>query len=193
MEDGRSHVGKDAVLHSRVAVLCHVDERDRVGGVGGVGRAVVVDGMVGVAVVGSDDDFIAIGLSHFHQLAQTQVDSLHCLLDGRVNSCVSHHVGVGEIHHNPVVAVGVDRLDETVFQLVGRHLGLEVVGGDRRRVHQDAVFAFERLFASSVDEGGDVGIFLGLGGMKLLQTFAGDVFSTFPLGKMTCMPVKESS
>jgi hypothetical protein len=52
VENGRGHVGQDTVLQLRVPVPCHIDDGNRIDGVCRVGRAVVIEGMVCVAVVG---------------------------------------------------------------------------------------------------------------------------------------------
>ena len=177
MEDAGSHVGQDAILHLRILIRGHVDEGNGVRGMCRVGRAVGIDGMVGIAVVGGDDGFVAHRLGRFHNLVQTLVDGLHGGLDGGIDACVTHHVGVGEVHHDPVVLVGLQGLDKFVLHLEGRHLGLQVVGSHLGRGNQDALFARERLLTPAVDEGCDVGIFLGLGDVQLLQSHAGDVFA----------------
>ena len=63
VQDGRSHVGQYAILHLSVLVRCHVDEGHGVQRVSRVGGAVFVDGVVGIAVVGDDDDLVVIGLA----------------------------------------------------------------------------------------------------------------------------------
>ena len=55
VEDRRSHVGESSVLNGSRVVVCDVDERYRVQRVGCVRCAVLVDCVVGVAVVGYDD------------------------------------------------------------------------------------------------------------------------------------------
>ena len=177
MEDGGGHVGQGAVPDGGAGGGGDVDEGDGVGGVGGIGAAVVVEGMVGVAVVGGDDDVVAHGLGRFDHLVQALVDGLHGGGDGGVDTGVAHHVGVGEVDHHPVVVAGAEGRDETVFHLVGRHLGLQVVGGHGGRVDQDAVLAGEGFLAPAVDEGGDMGVFLGLGNMELPQAQAREVFA----------------
>ena len=177
MEDGRSYVCQDSVLHLHSLVLCHVDERNRVDRVCRVRSAVCIEGMVCVAVISDDDSFITHLLRRFHHLIHALVNHLHGRFDGRIDTRMTHHVAVSEIRHNPVVPVSFERLDQFILHFEGRHLGLHVVGRHLWRVHQDAVFTFERLFTPPVDEEGHVCIFLSLSDVQLLQAPAGDVFA----------------
>ena len=86
VQDGRSHVGQHAVLHLGVLVRRHVDEGHGVQRVGRVGRAVGVQGVVGIAVVGDDDDLVVVGLGGFHGVAHAVVDGHDGLLDTTMKS-----------------------------------------------------------------------------------------------------------
>ena len=67
VEEAGCDVCEDAVLDLGALVLRDIDEGHGVEAVGGVGRAVGVDGVVGVAVVGDDDDLVVTGgLGSFH-------------------------------------------------------------------------------------------------------------------------------
>ena len=133
--------------------------------------------MIGVAVIGSDYGLITHLFGSLHDLAQTLVNHLHGLFYGGIDARMTHHVGIGEIYHNPIVLVGLECLYELFLDFVCRHLGLQVVGSHLGRGYQYAVFARKRFFTPSVDERGDMGIFLGLCDVQLLQALAGDVFA----------------
>ena len=70
-----------------------------------------------------------------------------------------------------------DRRDQLVGDLGRAHLGLEVVGRDLRRRHQDAVLAGIDRLDAAVEEIGDVRVLLGLGDAQLRQAEAREVFA----------------
>ena len=59
VEDRRSYVGQHTVLHLGMLVLRYIDKGNGVQRVSRVGRAVLVDGIVGITVVSNDDGFVA--------------------------------------------------------------------------------------------------------------------------------------
>ena len=71
VEDAGGHVGQDAVLDLGALVLRDVDEGHGVEAVGGIGCAVGVEGVVGVAVVSDDDDLVVTcGLGGLHDFLE---------------------------------------------------------------------------------------------------------------------------
>ena len=167
MQDRRSDVGQTTVLHRCRVVVGDVDKRHRVQRVGGVGCTVIVDGVVGITVVGNDDGLIVIGLGSLDDVVHAGVYGDNSLSDGVVHTRMAHHIAVGEVDHDEVVLLGVDGTDELVLHLIGAHLGLQVVGGHLRRVHENTVLTGERLLTAAVEEERHMGVFLSLGGMQL--------------------------
>ena len=139
---------------------------------GRIGCAVGVDGMVGIAVVGDDDDLIARGASSLDGIVNTAVNGLHGLGDGTIHAGVTHHVAVSIVHHNEVVLVLADGGNELVAHLIGAHLGFQVIGGHVGRRHQDAVLVGKGLLAATAEEEGHMGILLGLGDVQLALALA---------------------
>ncbi len=74
---------------------------------------------------------------------------------------MANHVAVRVVTDDGVVLAAFDGCNQLLGQLGRTHLWLQVVGGDFRRVDQNAVFAFERLFHTTVKEEGHVGVFFG--------------------------------
>ena len=72
---------------------------------------------------------------------------------------------------------GADRRDELVGDLRAAHLRLQVVGGDLRAGHQDAVLARVRVLAAAAEEEGDVRVLLGLGDAQLREAVVGEHFA----------------
>ena len=128
MEQRGGHVGQPAVLHFGRIVVRHIDERHRIERVGRVGRAVFVDGVVGIAMVGDDDGLIAGGLGGLDHLLHALVYRPDGFGNGVVNARVAHHVAVGEVHNDEVVQVFLDGRHELVLHLERAHLRLQVVG-----------------------------------------------------------------
>ena len=117
---------------------------------------------LGVAVVGGHDQRAARAADGGGDAGQAAVEGR----DGagrRVQVArVPHHVGVGEVADDHVVAAVLHVVDERVGEAGRAHLRLQVVGRDLRRRHQDAVLPRVRPFLAAVEEIGDVGVLLGL-------------------------------
>ena len=93
------------------------DERYRVGRVRRVGvRAVALEHLLGVAVVGRDETGAAELLDLRHQAPETGVDGLDRTHDRRNDPRVTDHVGIREVHDREAVAVA-DRLFELPLDL----------------------------------------------------------------------------
>ena len=93
-----------------------------------------------IAVIGGDDDGATGRLQRLERAAKAGIDRLAGTDRGVQIAGMADHVGIGEIHHDQVVAV-TDRGDEAFGDLRGRHLGLEVIGGDVRRLRHVPVLA----------------------------------------------------
>ena len=173
-EQGGGDVRQNTVAHlDLVLVGAAVDEVYQVGGVGGVGGAIGVEHVLAVAVVCADE------------AAATELKNLgNALFEGFVNGLaggdaglqetgVAHHVGVSKVHDGDVVVGnGVHKL---ICHFAYAHLGLEVVGSYLSGGgYEDAVLALELGFYSTVEEEGDVGVFLGLCNAQLLKAGGGN-------------------
>ena len=128
LEDRGCHVGKAAIGDLRSFVVGNIDARHGVERVGGVGRAILVDSVVAVAMVGDYNHLITRSASCLHCRFHTYVDSLNSLNNSGINTSVSHHVAVSIIHHDEVILLLPYRCHEFVLYLGGAHLGLEVTG-----------------------------------------------------------------
>ena len=92
VQDAGSHVGQYAVLYGDALAVGDVDEGHGVERVRRVGCAVGVDGIVGVAVVGDDDGFVASCLRCLDDFA-------HALVDGRGALLRQHHQPRHHLEH----------------------------------------------------------------------------------------------
>ena len=128
-------------------------------------------------MVGDDDGLVAHLEGSGDDVAHAGVNGNDSLLDSFIYTRVSHHVAVCEVHDDEIVNVLADSFDKLVLHLVCRHLGLQVVGGDLRAGHEDAILALEGSLASAVEEEGYVCVLLRFGGVELAQSTAAEVFA----------------
>src|SRR5690554_7983908 len=158
--------------------MAGINQRHRSNGVGGVNLAGFrVRHLLAVAVVGGDQGFAAYFVQRFHNSLYALVQTLGGL-DGSVHlTGMANHVAVGVVAHDQVVFAALDGFDQLVGYFRRAHFRLQVVGGDFRGWHQDAVFAFKRSFQAAIEEEGHVGVLLGFGNAQLGFALAGHVFA----------------
>ena len=168
VEERGSDIGENAVFNFCVLVLGHIYKGYGIERVCGVGSSICILGMVGIAVVGDDNHFVAVCLGSLYSVVETDVESFHSFLYCGINAGMTHHVAVRVVDNDKVVFFGVDCADELIFYLECTHFGLEVVCGYFRRGYEYAVLAVERSLASAVEEECHVRLFLGLGDVELL-------------------------
>ena len=146
-----------------------VDERHRVGGMRRVRLAgFIVEHLLGVAVIGGDEQLAARGLHRLENTPEAPVHRLDGLYRGVEIAAVADHVGIGVVADDDVVLIVAHRLHDLVGHLRRAHLGLEVVRRHvRGRGDEDAVLVLERRFDAAVEEERDMRIFLGLGDAQL--------------------------
>lgn len=177
VEDGRGYVGEDAVFNCGGLVVGYVDAWHGVERMGGVGCSVGIDGVIGVAMVGDYDCLIAGGLGSLDGVAHAVVNSLDSLFDCLVYAGMAYHVAVGEVHHDEVIFLAADGFDEFVFDFIGAHFRLKVVGGHFGGGDEDAALPFEFGFASAVEEECHMGVFLCFGNVELVLAFLCEIFA----------------
>ena len=97
---------------------------------GGVRRAVGLEHLLAVAVVGGDDQRPALLVDGRDDLAEAGVRLLDRRDGGRDHAGVADHVGVGEVDDPEAVAVLTPVLGEGLGRGGRAHLRLVVVGGD---------------------------------------------------------------
>ena len=139
-----------------------------------IGRAVGKGHLLGVAVIGRDEDAAADGERRVDNLADRGVGHLHGGERGREVAGVPDHVGVREVHDREVVCPAADRTYERRGHPGGAHLWLQVVCRDLLGRHQLAVLSGKRLLAAPVEEVGHVCVLLGLRRMELAEPGVGE-------------------
>ena len=175
MEHGRGHVAQGgAGAGDDLGGAAHIDERHQIGGVRRVRLFLHLfrdEGahLLGVAMVGGDEHLAAHLGGVAHDPAQALVHSLHGLDRGIEVAGVSHHVGVGEIADDHIVAVLRHGGQQAVGDLRRAHLWTFVVGGHPGRRHQDPRLVFEHALLAPVEEEGHMRVFLGLRNAQLFQ------------------------
>ena len=174
LERGRHEIREFAALRQRHPLL-REDERYRIRGVCRVrARAVCLEHLLGVAVVGCDQADAARALDRLDDFAEARIGRLDGARHGRNGARVSDHVRIREIDDREDVALA-DLFAEAACHLSRRHLGLVVVAwyvtGTR---HEDACLAGPIVLAAAVEEVRDVCIFLRLGHVQLASAMLGD-------------------
>ena len=108
-----------------------------------------------------------------HRLGQAPEAAIDRLdrLDRRAEIAgMADHVGVGEIDDDRRRSVPLSIASTSLSVTSGADIsGLQIVGRDLGRGHQDAALAGKLLLAPAIEEEGDVRVFLGLGDAQLRQ------------------------
>lgn len=154
------------------------DEGDLVEGVRGLGGVLLVEHLLGVAVVGGDEEGVAALLALLVDLADGGVGLGAGNDGGVVDTGVADHVGRGKVVHEELELALLDALTELVGDGHGAHLGLLVVGGDTGRGDHVAVLVVELDLDTAVEEEGDVGVLFRLCDVALVDLLLGE-----PLGE----------
>ena len=132
LENGRSYVAKSSIIDGLDFRDVDDDELHLVERMCRVRRAVLVDCVVGIAVVCREQHCVSVFYGRPYDLLYESVDGFDSLADSLVHSGVAHHVTVGEVEYDEVLLLGVYGLDEFLGNFRGAHLRLEVVGGHLR-------------------------------------------------------------
>mmetsp|Transcript_76106 Transcript_76106/g.150867 ORF Transcript_76106/g.150867 Transcript_76106/m.150867 type:complete len:283 (+) Transcript_76106:557-1405(+) len=134
-------------------------------------------------MVGEDEEAHAMFDARVADLADAHVRvcrGLHCLVH---HAGVADHVGRREVADEQCVFACLDLTHHSVRYRLRSHLGLEVVGGHLGRLLEFALLALKGLLAATIEEEGDVGKLLGLGGVELGETLLGYGL-TEPVGQL---------
>src|SRR5690606_38677064 len=175
VQERRGHVGQPPVAQRDPFQLGYQDARDRMRGVVRMRPArIVVHHLVRVAVVRRDQRRAAHFPHRLHHLADALVHRLHGFHRRLKDSCVAHHVAVGEVDHHQTVLAALNPLDRLFGHLKGAHLRLEIVRRHLGRRDELAVLAGVRLLVPAVEKVGHVGVLLRLRDPQLLPAHPGD-------------------
>ena len=134
---------------------------------GGIRAAVRIDSIIGIAVIGSEQNHVIVCKSAGHNGLYTSVYASHCIADCIVNTGMADHIAVGKVKDNHILLFASDSLAELARNLNRTHLRLQVIGGNLRRIDKNPVFKLERSLATAVEEEGHVSVFFGLGDAEL--------------------------
>ena len=184
MQDGRSYIRQYTVLYLSILIGRDINKRNGIQRVGRIRRTVLVQGMVGITVVGNDDYLVIVGFGSFHRIFHTFVDSFYGFLNGFVNTGVTHHIAVRIIHYDEIELLGIDGLNQFIFYFVSTHFRFQVIRSHLRRRNKDTFFRIIRSFATAVEEECHVGVLLRFGNMELglavgCQVFAQGILYVF--------------
>ena len=138
-----------------------------------VGRSIVRDHLVAIAVIGRDERESAFAANRVDDLADAGIDRLDGGNGSGDDARVTDHVGVREVHDVHIGLVGIDRRGQGVRDRRLAHLGLQIVCGNLRAGDEASLLPRLGLLATAIEEECDVRILLGFGDMVLTQASCG--------------------
>ena len=137
---------------------------------GGEGLAVLIQHLLGVAVVGGDKGHAAQVRRGLHDLGHAGVHGLHGG-HGRVEDTgVAHHVAVGKVQDDDIVLAALDAANGLFRDGRGAHFRFQVIGCDLGGGDKAPVLPGEDGLLAAVEEEGHVGVFFRLGNAQLGHT-----------------------
>ena len=143
----------------------------------GEGGAVLVEHLVGIAVVGGEQRRAA----HLQNLVgyafYALVNDVHGFNRRRNNARVAHHVAVCKVQNHHVELARFELLNHLVGYEVCAHLGLQIVGRNLGRGDKVAHLPGVGGLNAAVEEEGYVRVFLGLGNSELFFAEGRKVFA----------------
>ena len=129
-----------------------------------------IDHDIAVAMIGSDNHRASDSLQCFNRTSKALIDGFaggnRCVQIARV----SYHIRVGIVHDDQVVPI-LDGLHKSIGDFTSRHLGLQIVGGDIRRLWHLPVFALKRHLFTAVQKECHMRVLFGFGKAVLSQAF----------------------
>ena len=72
-----------------------------------------------MTVVGNDNGLVVIGFGSLDNFLHAMVNSPDGLSDGIINTGMSHHIAVGEVHHDEIVLLSINSAYQFVFYFIG--------------------------------------------------------------------------
>lgn len=121
-----------------------------------------VQHLLGISVIGSNAKYVTSFLTSVIDSLDSLVGSSNSDDGSIVIPSMTDHVGRSKVAHDELVFAGLDNFGDLVCDSLDAHLGLFVVCGDLGGRDHVSLLALELLFDTSVEEEGDVGVFLGL-------------------------------
>lgn len=175
-QNSRSNVTKDTALLLEAPALRSIghDERHLVGGVASLGLSIGELHLLSIAVVGSDEQDVAFLLAGVQNLSNGLISGGTANDSGLVDTGVAHHVRGSKVVHDEGELLLCQTLGNLVGNSIRRHLGSLVVccnglvGGNKVLVLVTGL-EVEDLLNTTVEEEGDVSVFLSLGNVHLLN------------------------
>jgi hypothetical protein len=129
---------------------------------------------VGVAMVGDNQHYISLAQGYLGQLGRAGVYGFAGFDGGFPDASMPYHVGISEVETDEVFFPVLEDRAQGWGDLISAHFGLEVIGGYFGGGDEEAFLLGKGLFASAVEEVGDVGVLFGLGDSQLGASSLGD-------------------
>jgi len=153
-------------INDEVTTLLTVndEEVDRVGGVAGHASTSLVDHLLDVAVISSDDGDTLLSKDDRNNTRKLVIDNLKGLLAAVDVASVADHIRVGIVDTDPLVLLGLESSDELVSDLLSLHLGVRLseLVGERRNFFVELELVVDVTTAVAVPEEGNMTELVGL-------------------------------
>ena len=160
--DGASMSG----INDEVTTLLAIDDEevDGVGGVAGHTSASLVDHLLDVAVIGSDDADTLLSKDDGNNTRELVINDFKSLLAALDVASVADHIRVGIVDTDPLVLLGLESSDELVSDLLSLHLGVRLseLVGERRNFFVELELVVDVTTAVAVPEEGNMAELVGL-------------------------------
>ena len=129
-----------------------------------------------IAMIGGDDHGTTSIIDRGADFTEGMIDRLGRFQCGFEDTGMANHVWVGNVADDQIKGARSDRGSELGGEFRATHLRLQVVGRDSRRCDQHTFFTWERIFAPTIEEEGDMRVLLSLGDAQLLHSARGNHF-----------------
>ena len=126
---------------------------------GRIGAAVVIDHIVGIPVVGCQENRITIVQCGFHHPFYAFVHRFGGLDDCFPDACMADHIRIGIVETNKVSGLILDLRNDGIGQFHRAHFRLQIVGGHFGGWDHQPAFPFKWRFPAAAEEKADVRIF----------------------------------
>jgi len=129
---------------------------------GGVGvTSVGVQHLLGISVIGSNAKNVASLFTSIVNSLDSLVGCANSNNSSIVITSVTDHIGRSKVAHDEFVFARLDNFGNLVGDTLDTHLGLLVVSSDLGGGDHVSLLALELLLDTTVEEEGNVGVFLG--------------------------------
>ena len=90
----------------------------------------IVPHLLAISMISGNDHAAISRQYRFGHPANTGINGFHCLDGGIKVTGMTHHVGIGKIHHNQIVVLSGQTVQRRRQDTIGAHFRSQIIGGD---------------------------------------------------------------